>query len=129
MFVEHPFFGVGRAQFNPALNELIARGVISPNMHGFFHAHNELLNALATQGVVGAATLFLLYALPFAFFLRCLRGHDASRAHALAGLLLVLAYADFGLTQVLFAHHIGAAFYAVTVSCLAGLCISLQREA
>lgn len=129
MFVEHPLFGVGRANFNPALNALIARGDINPMMHGFFHAHNEMLHALATQGIIGAITLFLLYALPFTFFLRSLRRGGAGQPYALAGLLLVLAFADFGLTQVLFAHHIGAAFYAVTVSCLAGICMMLQQSA
>jgi O-antigen ligase len=127
MFVEHPWFGVGRANFNPALNELIARGDINPAMNGFFHAHNEMLHALATQGMVGAVTLLLLYALPFLFFMRCLRRGDASQPYALAGLLLVLSFTDFGLTQVLFAHHIGAAFYALTASTLAGICVMLQR--
>jgi O-antigen ligase len=128
MFVEHPLFGVGRANFNPALNELIARGDINPAMNGFFHAHNEMLHALATQGVVGAITLLLLYALPFVFFMRCLRRGDSSQPYALAGLLLVLAFTDFGLTQVLFAHHIGAAFYALTVSTLAGICITQRAS-
>ena len=47
---------------------------------------------------------------------------------ALAGLLLCLAYIDFGLTQVMFSHHLPSAFYALTVCTLAGLCLEQQRR-
>jgi len=97
-------------------------------MQEFRHAHNEMLNALATEGIIGALVLLMLYAMPFMFFLRILRSGDTTtQPYALAGLLLVVSFADFGLTQVLFAHHVGAAFYVVMLSMLAGLCIVLQR--
>jgi O-antigen ligase len=127
LFLEHPLMGVGRANYHQGLNELIARGEIDPAVSDFYHAHNELLHALATQGMVGAFTLTGLYVAPLAFFIRCWRRHDASQAYALAGLLLVLSYMGFGLTQVMFSHHVGTAFYATTVCVLAGLCILTQR--
>jgi O-antigen ligase len=129
MFVEHPVFGVGRANYHQALNRLIDRGEISPTVRDFHHAHNEMLNALATEGLLGGLTLAFLYAAPMVFFMRCLRRNDASRPYALAGLLLVLSFIDFGLTQVLFAHHVGSAFYALTVCLLAGICVMSQRTA
>jgi O-antigen ligase len=129
MFVEHPVFGVGRANYHQALNHLIDRGEISPTVRDFYHAHNEMLNALATEGLLGGLTLAFLYVAPMVFFMRCLRRNDVSRSYALAGLLLVLSFIDFGLTQVLFAHHVGSAFYALTVCLLAGICAMSQRAA
>lgn len=128
MFLEHPLAGVGRANFNAGMLDLIQRGVISPNVAEYQHGHNELLHALATQGLPGALALLLMYAAPLAFFLRQLRRRDDSQPYALAGLLLVLAFVGFGLTQMLFSHHIGAAFYAVLVTILAGLCLSVPAR-
>ena len=47
---------------------------------------------------------------------------------ALACILLVVSFIDFGLTQVLFSHHLGNAFYALGISMLAGACIMLRRN-
>ncbi|HYD79484.1 MAG TPA: O-antigen ligase family protein [Paucimonas sp.] len=127
MFSEHPLLGVGRANFHEALNQLIARGETSPAVGIYHHAHNEMLNALATQGLLGGFALLFIYAAPLAFFIRCLRRDDTAKPFALAGLLLVLSFIDFGLSQVLFAHHLGTAFYALSVCFLAGLCVMLEQ--
>ncbi|MBK7026192.1 MAG: hypothetical protein IPH40_04275 [Polaromonas sp.] len=42
--------------------------------------------------------------------MKILRRKDANQAYALAGVLLVTAYIDFGLTQSLFAHHVALLF-------------------
>jgi O-antigen ligase len=127
MFMEHPLTGIGRANYEAGINELVERNVLPPETKGLRHAHNELLNAFATQGIIGGLAMVFLYAAPFYFFMRRLREEPDSRPYALAGLLLVLAYVDFGLTQVLFSHHIGSAFYVIAISVLAGLCINHGR--
>ena len=129
LFLEHPVTGIGRANYNRGLNELIDRGVINPAMRTYHHAHNELLNALATQGLLGALALIALYAAPLRFFTRQLKLEGPHRPYALAGVLLVLSFVDFGLTQVMFAHHVSSAFYAVTVCVLVGLCLEQRRLA
>lgn len=129
LFAEHPLTGVGRANYNAGLHRLIARGVINPAMQNFQHAHNEMLNAMATQGLPGALALLGIYAAPLLFFSRQLRRPGLHRSYALAGLLLVLSFIDFGLTQVMFAHHVGSAFYALSVCLLAGLCLQERQRA
>ncbi|TFW04744.1 O-antigen ligase family protein [Oxalobacteraceae bacterium OM1] len=127
MFTEHPLTGVGRANYGAQLEGLAKQGQLHPSIAGLRHAHNEMLNALATEGLIGGLALAFLYAAPFVFFVRRLRSDDPARPYALAGLLLVLSFIDFGMTQVLFAHHIGSAFYTIGVGALAGLCIALRR--
>jgi O-antigen ligase len=126
--VEHPLMGVGRANFNQALNDLIARGEINASVKFFYNAHNEMLHALATEGILGGVTLALVYGAPIVFFVRCLRRCDAAQSYALAGLLLVLSFIGFGATQVMFVHHIGSAFYSLMVCVLAGICIASQKS-
>ena len=128
LFSEHPVAGIGRANYNRGLNMLVDEGRIDPTMREYYHAHNEFLNALATQGLLGGLALFFLYAAPLYFFTRQLREPGMHRPYALAGVLLVLSFIDFGLTQVMFAHHIGSAFYAVNVCALAGLCLSARYD-
>lgn len=127
LFVEHPLAGVGRANYNKGLNELIVNGEISSAVKGFRHAHNEILNALATEGVIGGLAFLSLYAAPLVFFMGMLKRKDDrandAQPYALAGVLLVLSFIAFGLTQVLFAHHVDAAFYALMVGVLAGICV------
>jgi O-antigen ligase len=111
------------------MNALIERGAASPTVAEYHHAHNELLHALATQGLPGAVALLLMYGAPLLFFAQAMKRRDAGLPCALAGLMLVLSFIAFGLTQVLFVHHIGAAFYAVMVALLTGLCLQARDPA
>lgn len=127
LFLENPFLGVGKANFRQGLNQLADRGVVNSGVRIFPHAHNEMLNELATSGAVGGITLFLLYAVPLRFFFKA-RRHEAQRPFATAGILLVLGYILFGLTEVLFSQHFGAIFYAAFVAVLVGFCVAQGRE-
>ena len=127
-FREHPLFGVGKYNFSASIKELESRGQISPSIAGFNHAHNEILEVMATQGIFGLAGLLMFYLLPLRFFIRNLDAGERHNPYALAGIMLVLCYIDFGLSQVMFAHHLGIAFYAFMVCLLAGLCLKTQQD-
>lgn len=128
MLRAHPGFGVGQANFSDALNRLIEQGEVDPGARDFGHAHNEILNALATGGVIGGASLLFMYGAPLVFFWRVARRGGHTKPVALAGLMLVLGFILFGLTQVMFSHHLGAAFYALMVAVMAGLCLLRTEE-
>lgn len=128
MFVEHPLTGVGRANYNDGLKTMIERGKVDPAMAQYQHAHNEILHAMATQGLPGLAALLCLYGAPLLFFKRQLACQGLHRPYALAGLLLCLAYIDFGLTQVMFSHHVPSVFYAFTICTLAGICLQQRAQ-
>jgi O-antigen ligase len=127
LFLENPWTGVGRANFRQGLNTLADQGRVSPGVRVFPHAHNELLNELATAGLAGGIMLLLQYAAPLWFFVRA-RRDAVQRPFAVAGIVLVLSYIIFGMTEVLFSQHLGAIFYAAFVAVLAGLCIAAQRH-
>lgn len=127
IFSAHPLTGIGRNNFHKGLSDLVDRNEIHPTVLNYYHAHNEIFQALATEGIPGVLALLLLYGAPLVFFMRALRKTGENQPYALAGLLLVLSYISFGLTQVLSSHHVGTAFYSLTVSVLAGICILTQR--
>lgn len=127
LFLENPWTGVGRANFRQGLNTLADQGRASSGVRIFPHAHNEMLNELATAGLAGGIMLLLQYVAPLLFFIRAKRD-QAQRPFAVAGILLVLSFIVFGLTEVLFSQHLGAIFYAAFVAVLAGLCIAEERR-
>jgi O-antigen ligase len=68
--------------------------------------------------------------MPFLFFLRQLKRRDpALTAPALAGLLLVISYFSFGLTEVIYWSVRSTMFYALMLFLLVGLCLNARRDA
>lgn len=122
---QHPWFGASVAEVKREKAALVARGVLPGFVLQFDHFHNDALQALVMGGLAGLLAWACTLLLPFLFFLRQL--HHGGReviAPALAGVLLVLNYFSFGLTEVIFWTDHSAVFYALTVFTLAGLCLN-----
>ncbi|MBI3229278.1 MAG: O-antigen ligase family protein, partial [Burkholderiales bacterium] len=129
MLSDHPWLGVGRDQFRPALLALAAQGrlPLSPALE-FSSSHNDALHFLATGGLLDFSFLLLLYGAPLVFFARVWRQAQQQADHvraeaALAGLVLVLCFIGFGLTDVMFWLMMTKVFYVMMVGVLAGFCL------
>jgi len=107
MFSEHPWFGAGDGKlFDQNMQALADRGVISPVVaDGWGETHNDISYIAATYGIFGLVPfLLVLFAIP-AFYLAAhvRRGpHACCRTAAAMGLLLVLGFLSFGLTEMMF---------------------------
>jgi O-antigen ligase len=128
MIADHPLLGVGRDAFHPTLLALEKEGRLQNTVAlTYSSAHNDVLHTLATGGLVDLAFLLLMYGAPFAFFSRMLHaGPPAAAAPALAGMLLVISFIAFGLTDVMFWLMMTKVFYATMVCVLAGFCLAAQ---
>lgn len=125
MFTGHPVLGVGRGAFNSTLQLLAQQGLLqqSPALT-FSSSHNDALNFLATGGLLDFSFLLLMYGAPMAFFIAVLRQPDhPQRSPALAGLILVVCFIGFGLTDVMFWLMATKVFYAMLVGALLGFCL------
>ena len=121
LFLQKPLLGWGSPAYQAAMEDLVAGGAIDEAVIGYGHAHNEMLDAAAKRGLVGVSALLALYLVPLYMFGRGLRSSDLGhRSFAIAGVLLPVAYIDFGLSQVLFAHNSGVMIYAVWLVVLWG---------
>ncbi len=110
---EQPVLGWGSLGYEQARDRLIEEGVIHSSLVRFGHVHNEYLDAWLKRGVPGLVVLLALYLVPLRLFARRMREKDLQlRAFAIAGVLLPVAYMDFGLTQVFLAHNSGVMMYA-----------------
>ncbi|HEY5798999.1 MAG TPA: O-antigen ligase family protein [Burkholderiaceae bacterium] len=140
IFLDHPLFGAGRNQFEAALQALASQGRIaySPAL-GYASSHNDALYFLATGGLVDFVCLLLLYLAPLAYFFSVLErrppadaqavsGRLCPKPAAVAGVLLVLSFMAFGLTDVMFWLMAPTEFYAVMVCLLIGFCLGAKDQ-
>lgn len=109
---DYPIWGLGRFGYEDKLIEMRDSGIINPDI--ISHSHNDILDAGVRRGLIGILSLIALYCVPLIIFKRHLN-HSESDHLAMAGLVVVLAYIDFGLTQVFFAHNNGVMIYSFAI--------------
>ncbi|MCC8617919.1 O-antigen ligase family protein [Xanthomonas vesicatoria] len=120
----HPLTGVGVGRFDDAMHELPVCAADNTLFRCHLgHAHNDLAEWAATQGVPGLLLLLAVYGVPLWVFVRLHRrsGQVQFRGPAAAGVMIVISYALCGLTQSMFAHQVSASFYSAMVGVLVGL--------
>jgi O-antigen ligase len=131
LIAEHPLFGLDSASYKSQLAHLALEGKLDRVVLTMPHLHNDALQALVTGGIPGFLAWFGIMAAPFAFFARAMgrRGQAGEQfAPALAGLLVVLSYFSFGLTEVIFWSVKGSLFYALMVFLLMGFCLNAKER-
>jgi O-antigen ligase len=129
MFLDHPWVGVGRKEFDVALLQLAQQGFLqqSPALT-YSSSHNDALHFLATGGLLDFSCLLMMYAAPLLFFIRILRQAPSSAQNpALMGLVLVLCFIGFGLTDVMFWLMRPKVFYIMMICTLVGFCL-VEKE-
>ena len=94
------------------------------------HAHNDVAEWGATEGIQSLLLLLCIYGLPLWLFIRLHRhsGEGGFRGPAAAGVMVVVAYILCGATQSMFAHQITVSTYATLVGLLAGLSLMRASE-
>ncbi|MEX5744901.1 O-antigen ligase family protein [Massilia sp. X63] len=136
IIADNPVFGLDPLTVRAELRKLAEQGRIQDVVLPFEHLHNDLLQAQASGGVFGLLAYLGILAAPFAFFARAVGrsagpgGKRASQqfAPALAGMLVVLSYFSFGLTEVIFWSLKGSMFYVLMVALLMGFCLNAKTD-
>lgn len=127
-FAEHPWDGLGTMDaFSGALEAHVPKGMVSSFVSkNFGEPHNDMLQVLSSYGVLAGLGLLLVYFVPAALFLRRLRQSDDAlqRTAAAMGLALTMAFAIYGLTELMFRGMRTVGFFSVMVAWL----LSLSRE-
>lgn len=126
---ERPLIGWGQDGYERRMTEIAEEGVMDPFAATFSHAHNDFIDTAAKRGVIGLLTLLALYLVPMRLFARQLAAPDMHlRAFAVAGMLLPIAYFDFGLSQVFLYHNSGVMVYAFLLPVLWAAFRHRERE-
>jgi hypothetical protein len=114
MFKTAPVTGIGTAAYMDRAQRMVDEGEAPPVTALYDHPHNDFLDALATRGVVGLLALVALLGAPGWLFARGLDSPDPVRLGAsLAGLLVSVGFAIFGLSETMLVHSIALGWYAI----------------
>ena len=118
--------GVGSDRFGIALRALAQEDAAYLPVQRFNHAHNEYLNILVENGWPGLCALLALLGYSGWLFAARLLQHQLTSPidfYAGCGLLLIVCYTLFALTQGLFSHHAPTIFFVVMLY----LCMAQMR--
>jgi O-antigen ligase len=97
---------------------LVRKGLAAPSVADHSHLHNEYLDALVKRGIPGLLALLILYCTPLVLFARHINANGHGRNYAIAGVMLIISYITFSLTQAFLTHNNGVmvlAFMTVTL--------------
>jgi O-antigen ligase len=132
LFGQHPWRISTGPEIHAELQGAVAAGRLEPFVLEAEHFHNDMMQVLVYGGIPGLLLYVFAMLAPFLFFLRILRTHESASpaviAPALAGLLLVISYFSFGLTEVIFWSILSTMFYAQMLFLLMGMCLNAQDE-
>jgi O-antigen ligase len=129
---QHPWRISSTKEIHTELAHEVAAGRLQPFVLQAEHFHSDMVHVLVYGGIPGLLVYLFSMLAPFLFFLRILRTHElaspAVTAPALAGLLLVIGYFSFGLTEVIFWSILSTMFYVQMLFLLMGFCLNAQDE-
>ncbi|WP_162500870.1 O-antigen ligase family protein [Modicisalibacter coralii] len=131
LFAQHPGWGWGEAGLEPALRGWIAATGRYPEIAAYGQLHSDIVDTAARRGLVGLIGLGLVYGVPLVLFGRHLRRavRPRERLLALSGLVVILAFVIFGLSQSMLRDARGlSGFLTLAVVCWALLKADMPRR-
>ncbi len=121
LILDKPLLGWGDNGYERGMKALADEGEIDAYVTRYGHAHNDFIDAFAKGGVMGLALLLILYLLPMRLFAKRFSEPNLRvRSIAVAGVLLSVAYIDFGMSQVFLAHNSGVMVFSFWLATLYG---------
>ena len=128
----HPLLGVGLGDFHAEMRRMAADGESwSKGVADYGHAHSIYFDPLANGGLIGLfATFTGILLMPFLLFRQLLKEARTPevRFYALGGLLTVLAFATFGLSEALWHRNPFVNTYIVSIVVFLSGAVAAQRR-
>ena len=132
LIAERPLLGADKVVVRADLERYVKEGKVKDVVLPMPHFHNDGVQAMVTGGVVGFAAWLATLLAPLLFFAKVLRTRDGEGkrqfALALGGMLVVVSFFSFGLTEVIFWSVKGSLFYALMVFLLMGMCLNAKEN-
>jgi O-antigen ligase len=130
IFIANPIIGAGPGMYHQAAQKFIKKELGNEIVARYNHPHNEYLNMMATRGFFGFFALLALFFIPGKHFYSAMRNKDKAISRlGLAGMLLILAYIHFALTEAVFERSLFVLFFTFYLALLTYHISSLSHQA
>jgi len=131
MFLEQPITGGGWDQFRKFTQGMVAAGGLHPSAEEYAHPHNQFLSSLAKGGLLSLISLLALFFVPAWVFYRGFRllGPDPAASMALSGLILIVLYMGFGMSEAILERTRPVLFFTFYLAVFMGRTMRAVAEA
>lgn len=121
IFKEHPIIGAGPGSFKPLVHKMLADGKRYSIISIHSQPHSAYLSSLAECGALGLLALLGLFVFPIWLFISTIKYDPSTIDVCYAGLVLVVGFIHFGLTETIFSRNVNVSFYIVMLSMIMAL--------
>jgi len=114
MFLDNPVLGVGWGHYQEQAKLQIEQGLRKNSAALYDHPHNQFISALASGGSLGFIVTIMLFLMPAWLFVKYIKQGKTEdiKCLALAGLVLIVAYMAFGLSESILDRSRSVNFFA-----------------
>lgn len=104
-----PFLGHGNQGWIDTRDKALEDGRLHSFSSKLTHLHNEFIDVTFKKGLAGLIILLILYLTPMLAFFKLYLNHEHVKIRSLAsaGVVVLMMFIDFGLTQVFLSHNSG----------------------
>ena len=120
IFKDNPLFGIGWGHYKEQAQILVDTGIRNKSAATWGNPHNQFLSAMANGGVVAFVGIMLLFLIPARLFANSHKRAKTLEIQqlSLAGLVLIVAYICFGLSESILERVRPASFFGFYMAVL-----------
>jgi len=116
IYKEHPVLGAGPGSFKPKVLKMIAEGKRSQIISRYSQPHSVYLSVMADCGTFGILALLAIFIVPLWATVSGIKRSEGGAAVGYAGLILIVGFMHFGLTETIFGRNINISFYIIMLA-------------
>jgi len=127
MFSAHPFCGVGKDGYNDIIEAKAAKNEIPKTIERFYSPHNNYLTNMAAYGITGLFMILAIFLFPLFIFIPAVRAADRESDMAFAGVILIVSFMLFAVTETIFYRNINISVYIILTAAILSLTAPRQQ--
>lgn len=116
IYKKNPVLGAGPGSFKPRVHKMIAEGKRSRIIAKYAQPHSVYLSVMADCGTFGILALLAIFIIPLWATGSAIKRGEGSPEVGYAGLILIVGFMHFGLTETIFGRNINISFYIIMLS-------------
>ncbi len=118
LFLKHPLAGSGSRGYKNMIQQKLQAGEISAELGRFSTPHNMYLSNMISFGILGLMILLGIFLVPLTILLPAAAARGPGQDTAYAGIMLIVGFMLFGLTECIFLRNININFYLILLAAI-----------